>query len=304
MDTRKEQILLVDDSKLSLTMLKKILKDKYIIHSASDGMTALSIARQVLPDLILLDVILPDIDGFEVIKQLKGANETNNIPVIFITSLADSHDEEKGLLLGAVDYIKKPFNHAIVSARVNTHIVISRQRKIIENYALLDSLTEIPNRRNFDNFIEQEWMTCLKTSRMFTLFYLDIDYFKQYNDNYGHAQGDVALKSISRCMRNILKEKGDYVARIGGEEFGIILIGMQVSQIESYIDYIRASIEDMKIEHQYSEVAPILTVSIGGVTLMPSQSDSLLSIQKQVDDNLYKAKKNGRNNVVWENINC
>lgn len=297
---QKELILIVDQSKLNVAVLTKILGDKYSIESAYDGETGLMMAKLVVPDLIVLDIVLPDIDGYEIIMQLKKMNITKDIPIIFISSLSDDADEERGLLLGAVDYIKKPFSYAVVAARVNTHITISKQRKIIENIASLDGLTQIPNRRVYDEFLDVRWARCVNEKLPITIFYADIDYLKQYNDSYGHAQGDVALKAVANTLAQVLGKKGDYVARVGGEEFAIIMLQKDTTSIKSYIDHIRSSIEHLGIEHSASKAANVLTISAGGVTMVPKPGDLIGQMVNRVESNLNRAKENGRNCVVWD----
>lgn len=295
----KERILIVDDERMNLTILADILKTKYTVLLAKNGKQALERALKQQPDLVLLDIMMPDMDGYQVLRAMKENDVLKDIPVIFITALSDAEDEEKGLVLGAVDYITKPFHSAIVLARVNNHLKIVRQRKLIESIALLDDLTEIPNRRNYEKRLSNEWKRAIREKIPLSIAMLDVDYFKQYNDNYGHPQGDHALKLVASVISNILKRPADFVARVGGEEFVIIMPHNEQQGAYELAEIIRASIENLQIEHNFSAVSNILTVSIGGTSCIPKQENQLKDFIDLIDQMLYKAKKEGRNRVVW-----
>ncbi len=295
----KERILIVDDERSNLKILADILKKKYTVVLAKNGIQALERAAKQAPDLILLDIIMPDMDGYKVLYEIKNNDTLKDIPVIFISALNNDADEEKGLTLGAVDYITKPFNPAIVLARVNTHIKIVRQRKLIESIALLDALMEIPNRRNYNNRLSIEWAHALRDKTPISLMMLDIDYFKQFNDNYGHSKGDEALKEVAAILTNILKRATDFVARIGGDEFAVLLPNTTADGARDQAEFIRSSIETYGIPHKYSKVSELLTVSIGGVTCIPEQEGGSAEFIETVDQILYKAKSQGRNCVMW-----
>ncbi len=303
MREKNEKILIVDDAKLNLTILSSILGDKYDIFTAQDGATAIETARKILPDLVLLDIILPDIDGFEVIKIFKNNDELRNIPIICITGLSYEQDEIKGLRLGAVDYIKKPFISDIVIARVDNQILFGRQKKLVEDIAQYDALTQIPNRRNFDKKLIKVSKSALADGTKLLIGYIDIDYFKQYNDNYGHAKGDEALRMVAYSAFKTLDENDGYIARIGGEEFCFILQDKDISGAIKEANELRLAIQNMGIEHKYSKNSDTLTVSIGGVSTKISKDTDMQAILKKVDDNLYNAKNKNRNCVVWEEIN-
>ncbi len=298
----KEKILVVDDSKLNLKMLTKILEDKYIIFTSATGEGAVELALKESPDLVLLDVILPDIDGFEVIKKFKNTDELRNIPIIFITGLSFKEDELRGLKLGAIDYIKKPFVEEIVRARVDNQILLCRQRKLVEEIAHYDALTQIPNRRNFENRLKCECSYAIENQTFFSIGYFDIDYFKQFNDNYGHAKGDEALRQAASCASRIVEKYEGYIARIGGEEFCFMFPDSEDVNPLYVSDEIRKAIYDSEIEHKYSKIDDKLTVSVGGVTSKLEKGCDIAKILKHADDNMYKAKAKNRNCVVWDVI--
>jgi len=219
-------LLIVDDEKQNRALLTELLQDEYRIVLAKDGRQALDRAREHSPDLILLDVLMPEMDGYAVIRALKNGDQTRAIPVIFITALDSVGDEERGLELGAVDYISKPFNPAIVRVRIRNHLQSVQQRRLLEQLAMLDSLTGIPNRRRFSEVYEQEWRRCMRDDVPLSLIVVDVDHFKAFNDNYGHAAGDEVLRRIASSLQTSLRRPGDFVARYGGEEFVMLLPGI------------------------------------------------------------------------------
>jgi len=295
----KSSVLIVDDEKSNLNILADILKAKYKVVLAKSGQQAIERAIKRPPDLILLDIVMPDMDGYQVLYELKNNDVLKNIPVIFISALRDQADEEKGLVLGAVDYISKPFSHAIVLARVNIQIKIVRQIKLIESIALLDGLTEIPNRRNYDNRITMEWARAVREGNPISLLYIDIDYFKKFNDNYGHSKGDEALKAVANTISRTIGRPADFAARIGGEEFAVLLPNTQSDGALKIAESIRAAVEALRMVHQYSTVSSVLTISIGGTCCLPNKESDLHKFIDDADKMLYRAKNNGRNKVIW-----
>ena len=297
--SEKQTLLIIDDQKFNLKVLAGFLSSLYTILLAKDGKEGVERAASQKPDLILLDIIMPVKDGYQVIKELKNNEETKNTPVIFISSLAESEDEEKGLLLGAVDYITKPFTPAVVKARIATHMKIVRQRKLLENIALLDGLTEIPNRRSFKRKFEKETRLAIRNQKEFSVIFLDVDFFKQYNDNYGHTKGDDVLKAIANVISSNLRRPGDFVARYGGEEFVVILPDTHAEGGVKIANDIRKSVENLAIEHSYAASGNVITISAGGSTLIPLKAEDK-QILENADEMLYYSKNSGRNMVSWK----
>ena len=297
----KARILIVDDEKMNLKVLADLLKDDYAPILAISGEQALQHAfGDSPPDLVLLDVVMPQMGGYEVIKNLKNHDKTKNIPVIFVTALSSVEDEEHGLRLGAVDYITKPYSPPIVKIRILNHLRLVHQYKLLDQLAYLDGLTEIPNRRRFDMVLETEWARSVRNKTPFSLAMVDVDFFKQYNDHYGHAMGDLTLQKIAKALKRGLNRPGDFVARYGGEEFVIVLPETDVAA-QVVAERLRQTVVDCNIPHQYSQVANQVSVSVGLVTIM--NTDNITTIQsetilKTADQNLYLAKKNGRNQIV------
>lgn len=293
-----DKILIVDDHVGSLHLLDSLLKVDHTVILAKTGEQALVLARQQSPDLILLDVRMPDMDGYQVLKALKGDERTSTIPVIFITGLDRPEDEAQGLQMGAVDYIVKPFNSLVVRARVATHIKLVRQRRMLELLANIDGLTEMPNRRQFNTVFEAEWRRSRRNGLPLAIAVVDVDCFKQYNDHYGHAEGDRVLQALGRHLQLAAKRPGDLAARIGGEEFVLIMPGTDVEHALKVSEALRRQIEALGIKHEFSEVKPFITISIGLATSVEAAIDSADMLFRRADERLYKAKGLGRNQVV------
>ena len=292
---KKNKILIIDDSNLQTEALKAILEDEYDISISQTAQDGLDNAKNGDFSLILLDVIMPDLDGFNVLKQLQGTLLTKYIPIIMITSLSDAHHEEKGLTLGAVDYIAKPFNPLIVKARVRTHVKLFQYQLNFRQQALVDELTGIANRRSYNRNSRMKWREAVRLG-------IDVDNFKLYNDTYGHAAGDKVLASVAQTISSHLHRATDYVARYGGEEFVMLLMENDARSSFEFMKRIRRSVEDLHIP-QNPLVAKWVTISMGGITLTPKIDNTYDSYAQIADTMLYDAKRYGRNMVVWSNEN-
>jgi len=293
-------LLIVDDEKRNRSLLTELLQGDYRIILAKNGEQALERAREHHPDLILLDVLMPDRDGYAVIRELKNDDQTRDIPVIFVTALDSAGDEERGLELGAVDYISKPFNPAIVRVRIRNHLQSVQQRRLLEQLAMLDSLTGIPNRRRFTKVFEQEWRRGMRDGTPVSLIVVDVDHFKAYNDTYGHAAGDEVLRLIARTLQDALRRPGDFVARYGGEEFVILLPGITGEGARALAEQARADVEAKHITHADSGVSPYVTISMGGATCdAVAAAGEDMDLFRLADAYLYEAKHGGRNRVAW-----
>lgn len=292
-----EKVLIVDDSILQGMTLKNILDENYDVYMCQSGEEAIKEAAVLMPNLILLDIIMQGISGFETLSLLKEQAATKNIPVILITSLSDAGNEELGLELGAVDYIIKPFNASIVRARAHTHIQLYSYRKAFETLAMIDGLTGIPNRRYYDDQSESEWLRAMRDERPLSIGLMDVDFFKQYNDIYGHPKGDEALKRLADCLSN-LRRASDFAARYGGEEFVFLMPNTSGANARRIAYKICQDIEALGIPHKASPTG-VLTVSIGGITVVPARGQCYAKSFKMVDDMLYRSKKTGRNKVSW-----
>lgn len=284
------KILAVDDEAANLQILNQILKDDYAVFAARSGKAALQKAGEDKPDLILLDVVMPEMDGFEALSALKNDEATRDIPVIIITSLNSVEDEEKGFTLGAVDYITKPFNAAVVKARVQTHLKILKQIKTIERFGMMDSLTELPNRRSFDQQLALEWARAARDGTPISLLMIDLDHFKDVNDRHGHPMGDRVLQQVSGLFIAALKHVTDLVFRWGGEEFAVILPGTEADAAVREAEAVRICVAE-------NDTPLSVTVSIGVASVTPAEGGSAENLTAEADRALYRAKSAGRNRV-------
>ncbi|MDR0821545.1 MAG: diguanylate cyclase [Oscillospiraceae bacterium] len=301
-ENEKHKILICDDSRQNLVELNKILSADYSLYMANTGKDALRIAAESEPDLILLDIMMSDMNGFEVIAELKASEDTKEIPVIFITGLDGEAEEEKGLGLGAVDYITKPFSGAIIKARVKTQIKLIDQIRRISYMSLYDELTGLPNRRYFNAKLELEWGTAMRDNIPLSFLMLDLDKFKVYNDTYGHNQGDILLAAVGKILDKYARRATDMSARWGGEEFAVILQNTSVEPAAEIAERIRAAIENLDVPlYERPEVITKVTVSIGVSSINPaSDKEKMNELMTRADDCLYEAKAAGRNRVVVE----
>jgi len=295
----KEMILIVDDNPQNIVLLGELLNQTYQIKVATNGNKALDIAfSDKPPDLILLDVMMPEMDGYEVCIRLKERDSTAQIPIIFITGKHGEQDEIRGFELGAVDYIRKPFNPTVVRARVKTHLELKKYRDILENMSLVDGLTGIPNRRKLDTYFDTTWDIAVRESLTYSVIMIDIDYFKFYNDDYGHQSGDECLVTIAQKLASLVNRKTDLVARYGGEEFVCILINTHKEDACKFAEKMRTEIESLKIEHAKSKVSDYVTVSVGVATMLPLGGIDQKEILTNADKALYESKEQGRNRVT------
>lgn len=293
-----EKILIVDDSLLQATQIKAILDNEYDITIAQTGEEGLTRVSKEDYSLILLDVVMPGMDGFTLLKKLQEEIITQSIPVILITSLSDVQNEQKGLIIGAVDYITKPFHELIVKARVNTHIKLYHYRMNAEMQSMTDQLTGVANRRRYERDSREKWFEAVRLKIPFSICMFDIDNFKKYNDTFGHPAGDKVITVVAKTASDHFRRSTDFFARYGGEEFVAISIGESSEKMFGHLKKIRQAVEDLHIPHDPA-VSEWVTISIGGVTTVPA-ADSAYDFYLQIADTmLYDAKKNGRNRVVW-----
>ena len=293
--TDKATILLVDDTRTNIELLAGCLQNNYHLKVALNGQRCLELAeKDPIPDLILLDVIMPYMDGYQVCKQLKDNSVTQDIPIIFVTGKDSDEEEEFGLLLGAVDYITKPIRPAIVIARVDTQIILKQQSDALRSMALHDQLTHLYNRHYLVEAATHKISHIVRHGGCLSLIMIDIDHFKQVNDNFGHHSGDMVLKAVAQVLLNC-NRKEDVVARFGGEEFVILLDNCSLSDTKDKAELLRMNIEQLTPENI------LVTASFGIAELR--KDESFEQLITRADEALYLAKEQGRN-CIFEATEC
>jgi len=307
MDNKNTTILIIDDSKTNIGILSAVL-ESYGFQTITARNGKMGIQRVIFskPDLILLDIMMPGLNGFETCLRLKSDDRTKNIPIIFMTALADIESKLQAFEAGGVDYITKPFEKAEVLARVKTHLTIRRLQQELEarNRELaalvhIDGLTKIANRRHFDRYINQEWKIMRREKGCMSLIFIDIDNFKLYNDFYGHQAGDECLKQVARLFDQASHRPADLAARYGGEEFVVLLPNTDKSGAEYIATQIQKSLRELEMPHERSTVSSMLTCSMGIAWCMvsdPAFSPELFI--GMADEAMYQAKTQGRNKFI------
>ena len=299
MEFKKPTILVVDDMTTTLLLIHDLLKDTYEVKIAKSGTKALEILESPNDiDLILLDIEMPDINGYDVCKRIKNNETIKNIPIIFITGRTSQEDEEYGLNLGAIDYITKPFNKAIVKLRIKNYLDLKIKNDMLEKLSMYDGLTNIRNRRFFDETFEKTFNEIKRDKKSLAVLMIDIDFFKPYNDNYGHGQGDETLRKVAKALEKTIKRASDFVARYGGEEFVILLKDINKDGVEAVANNLLNAIRELKITHEFSKIENYVTVSIGASFYNSNSDITKLELLLKADETLYNVKNSGRNNFA------
>lgn len=296
--TDRPTILIVDDEISNIEIMNAILEDDYEICFATSGPQALETARANLPDLILLDILMPEMDGFEVCRRLKSEALLADVPVIFTTGLGDTEDEVRGLSLGAIDYVTKPIQPVILRARVSNHIELKRLRDQLAEMAVTDALTGLSNRRRMEQMLNAETERLAQLEDWLSVLLIDIDFFKQFNDTYGHLNGDRCIVMIAAALKRALTRASDLSARYGGEEFACVLPGADAAAALRMAKEIQVQVGALNIPHARSTVSTIVTISIGIATgrCQPGMTpDKWIA---HADQQLYRSKASGRNTIT------
>lgn len=289
------RVLIVDDAMENVQILHAALQDEHEVLFALSGERALELASTQQPDLILLDAVMPGMDGYAVCAALRANAETRAIPIVFVTALHTPEHETRALEAGAVDFISKPVNAAVVRARVRTQLTVKRQADALRALTLTDPLTGVANRRAFDARLEAEWRRGARSGMPMALILLDVDYFKSYNDHYGHQAGDACLMQVAAALRRGASRNYDLVARYGGEEFAVLLPQQDLHGAEGVARRLQAELERLHMPHAASSAAPYLTVSMGLCSMVPNGTRPASVLVGCADALLYEAKENGRN---------
>jgi diguanylate cyclase (GGDEF)-like protein len=290
----RPKLLIVDDQPINIQTLYQVFAKDHQVFMATNGEQALAACRDKQPDLLLLDVVMPGMDGYEVCAQLKRDDSTCHIPVIFVTAHNNADDETRGLEVGAVDFISKPINPAVVRARVKTHLTLKFQSDLLRQMAFVDGLTGVFNRRFFDERLDAEWRRAERNSSSLGLVLIDVDYFKRFNDRYGHQVGDDCLKQVASCLKSQLRRGGDMVARYGGEEFACILPETEFDGAMAMAAQLERAIRALAIPHADSDVSRSVTISVGVAGKNGDTIGGPAGLLALADAQLYQAKHGGR----------
>lgn len=316
-------ILIVDDKQVNLLVLESLLEDMNCnIIKARSGNEALGLMLDYEFALVLLDVQMPDMDGFEVAEFMKMNSKTRYVPIIFVTAISkEKKCMFKGYEIGAVDYLFKPIEPIVLQSKVKIFLELYNQKRLLEeqakllelkikelsdlkeanfkleNLSTLDGLTAISNRRGFDNYINMSLKECDRYNKPISLIMADIDFFKGYNDNYGHLKGDECIIKVAKAIASSVKRPLDFVARYGGEEFVVILPETDQGSAITIAETIRKNVEALDITHEYSKVCRYVTLSLGVRTVSANMDYSKNKLIDDADKALYRAKLKGRNQV-------
>ncbi len=294
-------VLVVDDDRINRALLAELLQKECRVLLAKDGESALrTVSLEPEIDLILLDVSMPDMDGYEVLRRLRAEKHTAETAVIFITALADEQDEEHGLSQGVVDYVSKPIRPVIVQARIRNHLRLVAHRKELERLATRDGLTGLANRRHFDHSLGLAFRRAARTGECLSVAMVDVDHFKKYNDRYGHAAGDEALRSVATVLSHMTRRPYDLAGRYGGEEFVLLFSG--TVELDLMLEQLRMNVLSLGLTHEDSAPEQVITVSCGGVVLESPRNFEPAQSLRRADELLYQAKQRGRNRAVVERL--
>ena len=294
----RPQLLIVDDQPLNISLFHEIFHADHEVFFATSGEDALEFCKTNYPDLILLDVVMPGLNGYEVCRRLKQDERTRDIPVIFVTAQSDASEEEDGLAAGAVDFIAKSASANVMRARVGTLIALKRQSDLLRQMARVDALTGLANRRHFDETLGSEWRRCTRSGNPLSLVMIDLDHFKLFNDYYGHQAGDSCLQQVSACLKAGFARSHDLVARYGGEEFVCVMPETSLHGAEAKAQTLEKAVRALRIPHDKSSVAGgIVTISLGVAVAMPNVGGDCAELMLCADRSLYMAKEAGRGQV-------
>ena len=294
-------VLIIDDSAESVLVMSSILGSEPVdVTFSLSGEEGLVMAREQKPDIILLDIEMAGMSGLDVCRELKKENDLNDVPVIFVSGHESESVQLEALSIGAADFISKPYSPAIALARVRIQLAMKELTDKLKDMATTDPLTQLYNRRVFDERLSHEWRRAQRVRYPISMLMIDVDYFKKYNDFYGHPKGDECLKKIASTVKSAARRATDTAARYGGEEFSVMLPEADVSKAISIGKNLCESIQDMQIEHNKSTEG-FVTVSVGVSSITPHLSDKDETVLTQAADNaLYASKNEGRNRVSYK----
>ncbi len=313
-------VFLVDDQAMIAEAVRRALTEEDLdFHYCQDPTEAIKMAEELEPTIILQDLVMPEIDGLTMVKFYRANPILSQVPIIVLSTKEEPEIKSKAFEFGANDYLVKLPDSIELIARIRYHSQayislmerdaafraleksqqeLAEANKILERLSSLDGLTEIPNRRRFDEALKQEWKRSMRHSTAISLIMLDIDFFKLYNDSYGHQGGDDCLKRVAKCLESAARRETDIVARYGGEEFGVILPETGTKGALEVAEALRARVEEENIPHKSSKVTDHVTISVGVATWLPEKGTEPEVLLAAADEALYESKEKGRNQVT------
>lgn len=298
-DDARAELVVVDDQPANLDLLVKLLGTHgYRVRAFPDAELALESIRLALPDLVLLDVGLPVMDGFEACSKLRADPRTRNLPVIFLSARVDSDDIVHGFDVGGSDYVTKPMREKELLARIRVHVQVKRLEDELRRQSTIDALTGLFNRRMLDETLPHEWRRNQRQQSWLGVILVDVDHFKLYNDNYGHQKGDLCLRSVAHVIAAAARRSGDFVSRYGGEEFAVLLPNTDLIGTNLVANRILEGVRGLRLIHEHSPTASVVTVSQGITSVVPARDSTPIKLIEASDRRLYLAKQQGRNRVV------
>ena len=297
---QKHQLLIVEDDPVSINSMVSVLSQDFVLSIAKTQQKALNILAEKDIDIVLLDLNLPDGNGFEVCQIVRNDREVYSSPSIIVMTGSDSaEDELRCLELGANDYVTKPIHEQVLKARIKIQLELLRKTLLLNKLARIDGLTEVANRRAFDETLVREWHRCKRAGQPLSLLLIDVDEFKKYNDTYGHASGDMCLRQVASLLTNVFKRASDLVARFGGEEFAIIMPNTPQKDAILLANAALGKMVERNIPHNASTVHDVVTFSGGLITTFPVDIDlTAEELIQQADAQLYSAKDEGRARIM------
>ncbi|MES2299961.1 MAG: diguanylate cyclase [Pseudomonadota bacterium] len=294
LDGRRGKVLVVDDQPLNIRLLHQILAREHDVFMATSGEQALDFCQKTPPDLVLLDVVMPGMDGLTLCRHLKQLLDTAAIPVIFVTAGTNAEEENACWEAGGVDFVNKPVNPLTLRNRVNAHLQLKFNSDALRAMALMDGLTGVANRRFFDETLAMEWRRAMRSGSHLALVMLDVDFFKRYNDRYGHQAGDECLKLVAGALKANLNRPSDLLARYGGEEFACLLPETDGEGALRTAERLEAVVRALGIAHLGSDLTDVVTISLGAAVMLPTAESASAALIGQADAQLYRAKGLGR----------
>lgn len=297
----KPRVLVVDDDTTAVKLLFQLLQHECEMFFALQATEAVSRVQELKPDLIVLDVVMDQLDGYEICTTLKADPQLCDIPVIFITSHFDASDEARGFSCGAVDFIHKPINPLVTLARIRTQLKLKEQADFLRRLSMVDGLTGLANRRHFDSQLQAEWRRCVRLKRPLALALIDIDWFKQFNDCYGHLTGDDCIRAVAQLLQRRCSRPSDLAVRYGGEEFVLLWPDTELAGAMHLLEELMQQVAQSAIPHERSQFG-IVSLSIGLCCGVPHDSMTALQWLEHADQLLYQAKQQGRRQICSDTL--